>query len=113
VHSDLTPAAIIATLSQIGREIDEATAELERADKEAVIAKADYRLARAKALISAEGSVAIKEATAEIECYTVYLAAEVAEQQQRAVVSKIRALRDRLEIGRSLGPLVRLEWGQA
>lgn len=113
MNSNLTPAEIISTLSKIGREIDEATAELEAADAEAVRAKADYRLARAKAIISAEGSVAVKEAKAEIECYTVYLAAEVADQRQRAVVSKIRALRDRLEIGRSLGPLVRLEWGQA
>lgn len=113
MQSDLTPAAIIATLSQIGREIDEATAELERADEEAVTAKADYRLAHAKAFISAEGSVEARKAKSEIECYDKYLAAEIAEQKQRAVASRIRALRDRLEIGRSLGPLVRLEWGQA
>jgi len=113
VNSDLTPAAIIATLSQIGREIDEATAELERADEEAVRTKAEHRLARAKSLVATDGSVALREATAEIECYTFYLAAEVAAQKQRAVASKIRALRDRLEIGRSLGPLARLEWGQS
>lgn len=111
--SNLTPAQIINTLSNIGREIDEATAELEKADEIAVLAKAEYKKARAKVLISTEGSVAMKEATADIECYRLYLEAEVAEQKHRAVVSKIRGLRDRLEIGRSLSPLLRLEWGQA
>jgi hypothetical protein len=111
--SNLTPAQIIATLSTIGKDIDDATDELEQADEKAVLARAEYLQARAKVLLSTEGSVAIKEATATIECYTEYLEAQLAEKKQRAVVSKLRALRDRLEIGRSLGPLVRLEWGQA
>lgn len=110
--SDLTPAAIISTLSQIGREIDDATQELEDADAATVHAKGAYKVAHAKSFISAEGSVEARKAKAEIECYELWLAAEVAEQKQRAVVSRLRALRDRLEIGRSLGPLVRLEWGQ-
>jgi len=41
------------------------------------------------------------------------LGTELADQALRAAVSAIRALRDRLEVGRSLGPLVRLEWGQS
>lgn len=110
--SDLTPAAIIATLSQIGREIDDATQELEEADIEAVRTKGAYKVAHAKAFISGEGSVEARKARAEIECYELWLQAEVADAHHRAVVSRLRALRDRLEIGRSLGPLVRLEWGQ-
>jgi voltage-gated potassium channel Kch len=55
----------------------------------------------------------VRKYTAELETGDLYFQAEIADQQHRAAVTSIRALRDRLEVGRSLGPLVRLEWGQA
>jgi hypothetical protein len=36
---------------------------------------------------------------------------ELTEVKHRAAVQHLRALRDRLEIGRSISALVRLEWG--
>jgi len=39
--------------------------------------------------------------------------ASVAEQKHRACVAHLKALRDRLEVGRSIGALVRLEWSGA
>jgi hypothetical protein len=35
----------------------------------------------------------------------------LAEQEHRAAVNQIKALRDRLEVGRSISALVRMEWG--
>jgi hypothetical protein len=55
----------------------------------------------------------VRKYTAELETAELYFEAEIADQQHRASITAIRALRDRLEVGRSLGPLVRLEWGQA
>ena len=109
----MTPADIIKTLSTISREIDELTVELTRLDEEAVKARQAFKVAHAKAFLTAEGSMDIRKQTAELEVADLQLASELADQQHRAAVSQLRALRDRLEVGRSLGALVRLEWGQA
>jgi hypothetical protein len=53
----------------------------------------------------------IRRYSAELETADLFLDYELAEQKLRAAVGQIKALRDRLEVGRSLGPLVRLEWG--
>lgn len=111
--SNLTPADIIDTLSRIGREIDEATADIAALDYAAVRAKADFKTAYARAFLTCEGSMDVRRYTAELEAAELSFAYELADQQHRASVSHIRSLRDRLEIGRSLGPLIRLEWGQA
>jgi len=111
--SNLTPAQIISTLSTISKDIDEATDEIARLDEQAVRARATYKTAYARAFLSAEGSMDIRRYTAELGTAEAHLESELADQQHRASVSAIRALRDRLEVGRSLGPLVRLEWGQA
>ena len=42
--SNLTPAQIIATLSTIGKDIDDATDEISRLDELCVRARAEYRL---------------------------------------------------------------------
>jgi len=111
--SNLTPADIIDTLSRIGREIDEATATIADLDEAAVRAKAEYKKGYARAFLTCEGSMDVRRYTAELEMSDAYFTAELADQELRAEVSRLRALRDRLEIGRSLGPLIRLEWGQA
>jgi hypothetical protein len=111
--SNLTPAQIIDTLSQISRDIDEATATISQLDEEAVRARATYKTNYARAFLGAEGSMDIRRYTADLATADTYLFYELADQKHRAAVSQIKALRDRLEVGRSLGPLVRLEWGQA
>jgi len=55
----------------------------------------------------------IRRYTAELATIDTLLESELADQKHRAAVTAIRALRDRLEVGRSLGPLIRLEWGQS
>lgn len=111
--SNLTPHQIIDNLTHIGKQIDEKTRELELLDEQAVIARAQYKTAYAKEFLMTEGSMDIRKFTAELKTETNYLEYELAEQKMRACTQQLRALRDRLEIGRSLGPLVRLEWGQS
>ena len=111
--SNLTPAQIMSTLSTIGREIDETTQELSEVDAKVVRLKHAYEMSRAKTFLDSEGSMEIRKYTAILATGDASYALECAEQEMRAVTLRLRALRDRLEIGRSMGPLMRLEWGQA
>lgn len=109
--ANLTPAQVIDTLTAISKEIDETTEEIARLDEETVRARARFKKEHARAFLNAEGAMDIRRYSAELETADLYLEYELAEQKLRAAVGQIKALRDRLEVGRSLGPLVRLEWG--
>ena len=112
--SNLTPAQIISTLSSISKDIDEATDDIAEADKQAVLARVAHKKAYARVFLDTQGAMDVKRYTADWETSdTTMLASELADQEHRATIGSIRKLRDRLEVGRSLGPLVRLEWGQA
>lgn len=111
--SNLTPEQVINTLSVIGKDIDEATSEISRLDEAAVRARVAYKVAYAEAFLSTEGSMDIRKYTADLKTADVFLTHELADQEHRASLGQIRALRDRLEVGRSISVLVRLEWGQA
>lgn len=111
--SNLTPQQVISTLSQIARDIDQATDDIAALDEEAVRARANYKTSYARAFLGAEGAMDVRRYTAELQTAELFLFHELADQKHRAAVSHIRALRDRLEVGRSLGPLIRLEWGQS
>lgn len=111
--SNLTPQQVIETLSKIARDIDEVTDDIARLDEEAVHARAAYKTNYARAFLGAEGSMDVRRYTADLLTQDTHLCHELADQKHRAAVSQIRALRDRLEVGRSLGPLIRLEWGQS
>lgn len=111
--SNLTPHQVMENLTHIGKQIDETTKELEQLDEESVRAKATFKREYAREFLLAEGAMDIRRFTADLRTEVAYLECELAEQKVRACTSKLRALRDRLEIGRSLGPLLRLEWGQS
>ena len=111
--SNLTPQQVIETLTKISKDIDETTAEIAVLDEQAVRARAFHKTAYARAFLNAEGAMDIRKYTADLETGDSYLGLELAEQKLRAAVGQIKALRDRLEVGRSLGPLIRLEWGQS
>jgi hypothetical protein len=111
--SNLTPQQVIDTLSVIGRDIDEATSEIALLDEEAVRARATYKTNYARAFLSAEGAMDVRRYTADLATADSYLFHELADQKHRASVNQIKALRDRLEVGRSISVLVRLEWGQS
>jgi hypothetical protein len=111
--SNLTPQQVIDTLSKISKDIDETTNEIAELDEQAVRARASHKTNYARAFLTAEGAMDIRKYTADLETGDSYLHLELAEQKLRAAVGQIKALRDRLEVGRSLGPLIRLEWGQS
>lgn len=108
--SNLTPQDVIQTLSKISKDIDESTETIAVLDEEAVKARVAHKVAYARAFLSGEGSMDLRRYTADLGTADTLLMSELADQKHRGAVSAIRALRDRLEVGRSLGPLIRLEW---
>jgi len=113
VNSNLTPLEVIETLSTIGKDIDEQTDEIARCDEAAVRARVAYKKYYAEVFMRTEGSMDIRRYTADFSSSDHYLAQELADQEHRAAVGQIRALRDRLEVGRSISALVRMEWGNS
>lgn len=109
--SNLTPHQVIDTLSTIGKDIDEQTEEIARLDEALVRARVAYKRTYAEVFLRTEGSMDIRRYTADFSTANLLLKYELAEQEHRAAVNQIRALRDRLEVGRSISALVRLEWG--
>jgi len=109
--SNLTPHDIIQTLSRIGKDIDQATEELAELDQKVVrqwqLAEVQY----ARTFLETEGAMEVRKYTAKLAANDAQFQLELNEQAHRAAVGHIRALRDRLEIGRSISALVRMEWG--
>ena len=111
--TQLTPHSIVTTLSQIGRDLDDKADEVEALDETFVRLKAHYKRSFAAAFIRAAGSADVRRYTAEMETADLLLEMELAEQVLRAAKEALRVLRDRLEIGRSLGAVLRMEWGNS
>lgn len=106
----LSPASLIATLSGIGRDLDEKSDEIAKLDEAYVRMRVEYKRTFARTFMSTTGSMDVRKYTAELETADLLLEAELAEQVLRAGRESLRVLRDRLEIGRSLGALLRTEW---
>lgn len=109
--AELTPAAIVNTLSTIGRNLDAQADEVERLDGEHVALKAEYRREFARVFLATEASNDVRRYTAELATADLHARMEGAEQVLRAGREVLRVLRDRLDIGRSLSAVMRLEWG--
>lgn len=109
--SNLSPGEVARTLSGIAKEIDEVTQEISEADAEAMTARGQYERSYLTLVTSGDGAVELRKAQAKLDSFDAYFAAEVADQKLRALHSRLRALRDRLEVGRSISALVRMEWG--
>jgi hypothetical protein len=107
----LTPAAIVATLSTIGRELDAKSEEVVDLDECHVRLRGAYKSAFARAFLMCAGSNDVRRYTAEVETEGLALEAELAEQVLRAARESMKVLRDRLEIGRSLSSVMKTEWG--
>lgn len=117
--SQLTPASVLSTLATIGKEIDVMTETLRPLGEAEVQARLDYKRAFNVAMfnnkVDADGkplTADLRRAMCELETLKLeaeWKAAEIALQEAK---DKLKALRDRLEIGRSLSPIMRLEWWQ-
>lgn len=106
----LTPASLVATLSGIGRDLDEKSDEIAALDEAHVRLRAELKRCFAREFLTTAGSNDVRRYTAEQSTADLYLEVELAEQVLRAGRESLRVLRDRLEIGRSLGALLRAEW---
>jgi hypothetical protein len=111
MSSSLTPAAIANTLSAIGKEIDELTTALPDLDEDETLARLEWKRAYNKVFLTSEGSVDVRRAYAEEAASDLEREYALAGVALRAAKDELRALRDRLEIGRSLSALMRMEWG--
>lgn len=109
--SNLTPHDVIQTLSKIGKDIDQATDDLADQDEAIVHARKAYETSFAKTFLTTDGAVDVRKYTAKLATADLSFELELAEQKHRATTAHIRALRDRLEIGRSISALTRMEWG--
>lgn len=107
----LTPASLIQTLSGIGRSLDDKSAEIAELDAAHVRLRVQFKREFAREFLTAAGSNDVRRYMAEQATADLLLEAEMAEQVLRAAREALRVLRDRLEIGRSLGALLRVEWG--
>lgn len=110
MSENLTPASLIQTLSGIGRALDEKSAEIADLDETHVRLKATFKREFAREFLTTPGSNDVRRYTAEQNTADLNLDVELAEQVLRAGRESLRVLRDRLEIGRSLGALLRTEW---
>ena len=107
---DLTPATIVNTLMSIAKAIEDTTSEIAQLDAVATTARANLKREYARAFINAEGSNDIRRYTAELDTRELNFETEMAEQVLRSARDTIRMLRDRLEVGRSLSAIMRMEW---
>lgn len=101
---------VVLELSRIARDLDAKTAEIARLDEEAVRAKSRFEVGFARSFLSTSGSVDFRKQTAVLATESQKLDAEIAEAKVRAAREAIRSMRDRLEIGRSIGAAVRSEF---
>lgn len=110
MSAELTPFTVIQTLTNIGREIDSMPATIEALDEAEVNAKAGFDSAYRGAFLRAEGAMDLRKVVAEDAAKEQRLEYELAGVRLRAAKEQLRVLRDRLEIGRSLGAVLRMEW---
>lgn len=108
--SDLTPAKIAQNFTHIAKLIEDKAEEVERLDSEATQKRVAYKREYAKTFLTAEGSNDVRRYQAELRTSPLLLEVEIAEQVLRAAREALRVLRDRLEIGRSMSAVMRLEW---
>lgn len=111
--SNLTFADITETLADISRDIEKAAHAAAAADLEATKRRVAYKGAHARAFLTADGAMDIRRETAMLTTQDELLAYELAQAEHRAAVEQIRVLRDRLEVGRSIGALIRAEYSQS
>jgi hypothetical protein len=106
----MTPHGIVTTLAEIAKELEDKRDEVAQLDLDFVEKRASYKRAYARVYLTTEGSVETKKQTAELHTAQESLEMELAEQVLRAGRESMRVLRDRLEIGRSLSAIMRMEW---
>jgi hypothetical protein len=106
----LTPAKVTETLTNIGRELDTMPALIETLDDAEVRAQHAAKQAYRRAFLEAQGAMDLRKVVADEAAADLALTADLAGVQLRAARTQLGVLRDRLEVGRSVSALVRMEY---
>lgn len=101
---------VVLTLSQVARDLEALSRTIDSLDRAAVAAWSRHRRRYATAYLAAKGPVEDRKQTAVLEVEDDRLAAEEADQALRYARERIRVMRDRLEVGRSLNAAVRSQF---
>ena len=105
----LTPNGVVVHLGNLARELEKATDELGEAEREAIHAKETYRKARDTAFLKAEGPQYLREVLANEAAAVERVASELAAQKASHCKDRCYLIRTRIDIGRSVGSLLRAE----
>ncbi|HLU24108.1 MAG TPA: hypothetical protein VKZ58_00180 [Longimicrobiales bacterium] len=100
-------------LGAYSRELDKATAEVQRLGDEYAEAKAEHRVAYARAYLSAQGTVKDRDAEAVLATANEFIRMEAAEQKLKASRERVQTLRTQIGAGQSIGAAIRAEIGLA
>lgn len=106
----LTPSQVASTLSGIGRELDQMPDLIEALDDAEVRAQHAAKQAFRRAFMEAQGAMDLRKVIADEAASELQLEADLAGVKLRAARTQLGVLRDRLEVGRSVSALVKLEW---
>jgi len=108
VH-DVTPNSVAANLAQLARDIAAITDGLGELERRAVETREDYTMAYSKAFLTAEGPMDVRKHQATVDTHAERLSAETAEALVRGRRAQIASLKVRIDVGRSVGAVVRSE----
>lgn len=101
---------IVRNLSELARELDDLQKQIAQLDEDHVHKKSDYEQAYATAFLTSEGPMDVRKQLAVQACRVERLECELAEQLLRSAREKVRVVRDRLEVGRSLNAALRSQF---
>lgn len=107
--TEITPTTAVLELTKLSRALDESGFRLHEAELTAVTKRHEFTVARAKAFLSADGSIQARTAQATLDTAAERVAAELAEAEVRIIKSDIRILENRMDVGRSVVGVLRAE----
>jgi hypothetical protein len=106
---DVTPTSVAANLAHLARELAALTTGLGDLELRSVNAREDYIMSQAKAFLRAEGPVDVRKYQSLVDTHDERLSAETADALVRQRRAQIAAIKVRIDVGRSVGAVVRAE----
>lgn len=110
VVQSLDVNAIVMQLAAIGRELNLLSDAVAEQDRKVVAAWSEHRRAYATEYLAASGPVEERKLVAGLAVEDLRLQAETEDQVLRHLKERVRILRDRLEIGRSLNAALKSQF---
>lgn len=109
----MIPSEIEAEMLRLARLMEHHTKEMAKRAQNAAECDAAYKAARAKCFLKASGSVAVRDAQADVECEVLYRDRKIAEALMTSAVEAGRNYRLQVEMLRSLLAQQRFELANA